>query len=112
MEKFESIEALLAWIVWQALGTTIKNYWWVAAFTFGSLVFYSSADYALEIVMGIHLIDEIRLFFSQCPSDTDDISSQGFTLSGKFHTDNACTDNAEALGEGVELEQTRGIDYV
>ena len=45
--------ALVAWLVWQALGTTIKNYWWVAAFAFGSLVFYSSADYALN-----HLLQE------------------------------------------------------
>ena len=46
--------ALVAWLVWQALGSTIKNYWWVAAFTLGSLVFYSSADYALDHMLQDH----------------------------------------------------------
>ena len=53
--------ALVAWMVWQALGSTIKNYWWVAAFTVGSLVFYSSADYALNHLLQDHQRTRIKV---------------------------------------------------
>ena len=46
--------ALVGWLLWQALGSTVKSYWWVAAFTVGSLVFYSSADYGLNHFMQEH----------------------------------------------------------
>ena len=46
--------ALVVWLIWEALGSTIKNYWWVAAFTIGSLVFYSTADYALNNLLQEH----------------------------------------------------------
>ena len=46
--------ALVGWLVWEALGSTIKNYWWVAAFTVGSLVFYSTADFALNNLLQEH----------------------------------------------------------
>ena len=46
--------ALIGWLVWQAVGSTVKNYWWVAAFTLGSLLFYSSADFALNHFMQDH----------------------------------------------------------
>jgi len=53
--------ALLGWLVWQALASTVKSYWWVAAFTFGSLVFYSSADYALDHVLRDHQRTRIKV---------------------------------------------------
>ena len=28
--------ALIGWLVWQAIGSTVKNYWWVAVFAVGS----------------------------------------------------------------------------
>ena len=46
--------ALIGWLVWQAIGSTVKNYWWVAVFAVGSLVFYSSSDYALNNFMENH----------------------------------------------------------
>ncbi len=39
---------LVGWLLWQAMGSRIRNYWWVAAFTVGSLVFFNTADYALN----------------------------------------------------------------
>ncbi len=53
--------ALVGWLVWQALGSTVKNYWWVAAFTLGSLVFYSSAGYALDNVLRDHQRTRIKV---------------------------------------------------
>ncbi len=53
--------ALVGWLLWQALGTTIRNYWWITAFTVGSLVFYSSADYALNHLLQDHQRTRIKV---------------------------------------------------
>ena len=53
--------ALVGYLVWQALGTTIRNYWWVAAFAVGSLVFYSTADYALDHLLQDHQRTRIKV---------------------------------------------------
>jgi rod shape determining protein RodA len=36
------------------MGSRIRNYWWVAAFALGSLVFYNTADYALNHLLEKH----------------------------------------------------------
>ena len=43
------------------MGTTIRNYWWVAAFAVGSLVFYSTADYALDHLLQDHQRTRIKV---------------------------------------------------
>ena len=45
---------LVGWLLWQAMGSRIRNYWWVAAFALGSLVFYNTADYALNHLLEKH----------------------------------------------------------
>ena len=50
---------LVGWLAWQAVRTPVRNYLWVAAFAFGSLVFYSSADYALNHFLKSH--QEVRI---------------------------------------------------
>jgi rod shape determining protein RodA len=45
---------LVVYLIWQALGSTIRNYWWIAAFAIGSLAFYSSADHALNKTLEKH----------------------------------------------------------
>ena len=42
---------LIAYLAWQALGTRLRNYWWIALFALGSLVFFNMADYALNSVL-------------------------------------------------------------
>ena len=59
--------ALVCRLVWQALGATVSErrkmnpYWWIAAFAIGSLVFYSSADYALDNVLQDHQRTRIKV---------------------------------------------------
>ena len=53
--------ALVAWLVWQALGSTLKNYWWIAAFALGSMVVYSTADFALNNMLEDHQRTRIKV---------------------------------------------------
>ena len=45
---------LIGYLLWQGLGTRMRNYYWVALFAFGSVVFFNTADYALNHVLEGH----------------------------------------------------------
>ena len=45
---------LMGYLVWQALGSRINNYLWIASFTLGSLLFFNMADYALNNILEPH----------------------------------------------------------
>ena len=45
---------LVGYLIWQTLATRIRSYLWIAAFTVGSVVFFSLADYMLNHVMEAH----------------------------------------------------------
>lgn len=45
---------LIGYLVWQGLGTRLRNYYYIAIFALGSMVFYYSADYVLNHVMEPH----------------------------------------------------------
>ena len=45
---------LVGYLIWQSLATRIRSYLWIAAFTVGSVVFFSLADYMLNNVMEAH----------------------------------------------------------
>ena len=45
---------LVGWLLWQAMGSRIQNYWWIAGFTVGSLIFFNTADYALNHMLEPH----------------------------------------------------------
>ena len=45
---------LILFLLYQGLGTRIKNYYFILAFTLGSIVFFYSADYVLNNVMEPH----------------------------------------------------------
>ncbi len=45
---------LMGYLVWLGLATRLRNYFWIAVFTFGSVVFFNSADYALNHIMEPH----------------------------------------------------------
>ena len=45
---------LIGYLVWQALRTRVPNYFWIFAFSAGSLIFFNSADYALNHVLEEH----------------------------------------------------------
>ena len=45
---------LIGYLLWQALGTRIRNYLWIAMFALGSVVFFNLAHYVLNNVMEPH----------------------------------------------------------
>ena len=45
---------LIGYLIWQAISSRINNYLWIAAFTFGSLVFFNMSDYALNNILEPH----------------------------------------------------------
>ena len=45
---------LVGYLLYQGLGTRIRSYYWIALFSLGSLVFFNTADYALNHVLEKH----------------------------------------------------------
>ena len=45
---------LVAYLVWQAVGTGIREYFWVGTFALGSLLFFNTANYALNNILEPH----------------------------------------------------------
>lgn len=46
--------AMIGYLIYQGLGTRIRNYFFIAAFTLGSVLFFYSADYVLNDLMEPH----------------------------------------------------------
>ena len=46
--------ALALWLLWNGLGSRLKNYYFILLFTLGSVAFFYSADYVLNNVMEPH----------------------------------------------------------
>ena len=45
---------LIGYLLWQGLGTRLRNYYWIALFALGSSLFFSVADYGLNHVLQPH----------------------------------------------------------
>jgi rod shape determining protein RodA len=45
---------LMGYLVWEWLGSRIRNYLWIALFALGSMLFFNAADYVLNHVMEPH----------------------------------------------------------
>ena len=45
---------LIGYLLWQGLGTRIRNYYWIALFAIGSVLFFNVADYGLNHVLQPH----------------------------------------------------------
>ena len=52
---------LILYLVWQALGTRLRNFWWIALFALGSLVFFKMADYTLTSLLEDHQRTRIQV---------------------------------------------------
>ena len=67
---------LLLWLLWQAIHTRIHNYIWIAAFTAGSLIFFNSADYALNHVLEKHQRTRINVLLGL----EEDLKGAGYNV--------------------------------
>ena len=45
---------LIGYLLWQGLATRIRNYYWIALFALGSMLFFNLADYGLNHVLQPH----------------------------------------------------------
>ena len=45
---------LIGYLLWQGLGTRIRNYFWIALFALGSVLFFNAADYVLDNMLQQH----------------------------------------------------------
>ena len=46
--------AMIGWLLWQGLGSRLKQYYYIMLFAIGSMAFFYSADYVLNNVMEPH----------------------------------------------------------
>ena len=52
--QFVLIVLLVGYLLWQGLGTRLRNYFWIALFALGSVLFYNMADYGLNHILQEH----------------------------------------------------------
>jgi rod shape determining protein RodA len=52
--QYAVLAVLVGYLVWTGLGARLRNYFWIALFAVGSLLFFSMADYGLNHVLQPH----------------------------------------------------------
>ena len=67
---------LVGYLIWRALETQMKVYLWIGGFAIGSIFFFSSADYALNHVLGKHQRTRINVLLGL----EDDLKGAGYNV--------------------------------
>ena len=67
---------LMGYLLWHAIRTRIPNYLWIFAFAAGSLVFFNSADYALNHVLEKHQRTRINVLLGL----EEDLKGAGYNV--------------------------------
>lgn len=67
---------LIGYLIWQGLGTRLRNYFWIALFAFGSVVFFNTADYALNHVLEPHQRTRINVLLGL----EEDLKGAGYNV--------------------------------
>ena len=67
---------LMAYLLWQAIRTRVHNYLWIFAFAAGSLIFFNSADYALNHVLEKHQRTRINVLLGL----EEDLKGAGYNV--------------------------------
>ena len=67
---------LVAYLLWQFVETRVRNYLWIAGFAAGSIVFFNSADYALNNVLEKHQRTRINVLLGL----EDDLRGAGYNV--------------------------------
>jgi rod shape determining protein RodA len=70
------IALLIGYLLWQALGTRIRNYLWIAVFALGSMVFFNLADYGLNHVLQPHQRTRINVLLGL----EEDLKGAGYNV--------------------------------
>ena len=67
---------LIGYLVWQGLNTRIRNYFWIALFALGSIVFFNLADYGLNHVLQPHQRTRINVLLGL----EEDLKGAGYNV--------------------------------
>ena len=67
---------LMGYLLWHAMRTRVHNYLWIFAFAAGSLIFFNSADYALNNVLEKHQRTRINVLLGL----EEDLKGAGYNV--------------------------------
>ena len=67
---------LIGYLLWQGLGTRIRNYFWIALFAIGSILFFNMADYGLNHVLQPHQRTRINVLLGL----EEDLKGAGYNV--------------------------------
>jgi len=67
---------LIGYLLWQGLGTRLRNYYWIALFTLGSVLFFNTADYALNHILEAHQRTRINVLLGL----EEDLKGAGYNV--------------------------------
>lgn len=67
---------LIGYLLWQGLGTRIRNYYWIAIFALGSMIFFNLADYGLNHVLQEHQRTRINVLLGL----EEDLKGAGYNV--------------------------------
>ena len=67
---------LMCYLLWHAMRTRVHNYLWIFAFAAGSLIFFNSADYALNNVLEKHQRTRINVLLGL----EEDLKGAGYNV--------------------------------
>ena len=67
---------LIGYLVWQGLGTRVRNYFWIALFALGSIIFFNVADYGLNHVLQAHQRTRINVLLGL----EEDLKGAGYNV--------------------------------
>ena len=67
---------LIGYLLWQGLGTRIRNYFWIALFALGSILFFNVADYGLNHVLQPHQRTRINVLLGL----EEDLKGAGYNV--------------------------------
>jgi len=67
---------LMGYLLWHAMRTRVHNYLWIFAFVAGSLIFFNSADYALNNVLEKHQRTRINVLLGL----EEDLKGAGYNV--------------------------------
>jgi len=67
---------LIGYLLWQALGTRLRNYMWIAVFALGSILFFNLADYGLNHVLQPHQRTRINVLLGL----EEDLKGAGYNV--------------------------------
>ena len=67
---------LVGYLLWQGLGSRLRNYFWIAVFALGSIVFFNVADYGLNHVLQPHQRTRINVLLGL----EEDLKGAGYNV--------------------------------